>query len=344
MTNKYFSKALLYDERNNSFLMMILSSLIYVSNLLSFFINYFNSGLLDFRQLLSVSYGPFIFFTIIVLIESYNHKSDKYNLMLSEPYKRDTIIITKFISYLIGIIIPILIYGILCSIIVFCINGSFSLSTHTTLWTLWRDIFYITLICSLVSAMIQFFQTIFGKPFMAFLMPIVFFFIMIPLTFQLIVLLTSDKIPYLKHFLLYLKDDLIPNILDFFVQYTINTNNLFSNFILPSLIMLILTLVFLIAAVLLNRKIQFENISEMFMFRWVHTIFNTLLSILFSCITVAIVSVLASLLLHEAGINPKLEFSNPDVVLLFVDFILVILSVFYYKLFAKIQRKRALSC
>lgn len=344
MSNKYFSKALLYDERNNTYFMISLCGIFYLFNFFAFFASYYNTGYYTFSTIFSINGAFPIIFLLVGLFESYSHKSDKYSLMLTQPYKRDTIIITKFISYFIGIAVPLLAYGLLSSIIVFIFNGSFSVEGKYTLGTLWRNLFLLILICSLISAFVQFLQTLFGKSFMAFLLPFLLIFVAIPLIFTALIPLTSGKIPFLKTFLIYLTDNFLPNTFQSFMVYIMNPNDLLINKVVIVFAILLLTLAFLAASILLNRRIKFESISDLFMFGCVRTIFKIVCAILAACITVLLVLVITALIAVKLELGHFSSFINQDIILLFVDCILVAISILYYRLFNKIEKRRDLSC
>ena len=119
--NKYFSKALFYDDMSKSsvpnFCMVFIAMIIPILNLFS---NRTLENILSKYHTLEEGIEVIILFMCIASIasiyESYNNKDRKYEFMLSQPYSRDAIVITKFISTAIAAIIPIIIYGVMSTI------------------------------------------------------------------------------------------------------------------------------------------------------------------------------------------------------------------------------------
>ena len=97
MNKKYFSKALCYADRAQYFSILIITSLFLVFSSLVCMMD----GPKSMYHLLDISLIsiPIILINSLIIFFSYTSKKSKQFYMTTQPYSRDAMIITKFISF-----------------------------------------------------------------------------------------------------------------------------------------------------------------------------------------------------------------------------------------------------
>ncbi len=315
--SKYFSKALCYDEIRKCAGTFGLVSVILIIKLIDFIKNQ-SRGIDSAREFEeAVVFATFFMVCGIIanLYESYNHKDCKYGFMLTQPYKRDAIVITKFLTTILSVIIPLLIYGIIVSIIYIITPevGSFK--------DLWVNILLSISIGSLVAAIIQLFNKLIGNSGFAILMPIILCAIL-PMLIVSIIVLTPISL-YAENIAMIL-DPVVISI----------GEALRSNVILFPIILIGISGVTLYLSILLNRRIDYEKTSDLFLFKFVDTFFGYLVSLF---ITIGLVALSIWIIMEMFAIG----ISRPNLfVLIAIDIVIIILTIVIKKSIYYFKRRR----
>ena len=284
--NKYLSKALIYDKRVDIISITITSFVVYAINFIPFFSNFFNKGHYEYSTLLNL--GVFLpsMFIISLAISMYSYKDVKYSHFLTEPYKRDTIAITNLLIPILLSAFSLMLYGIIVTLI-FTFKGN-SLDAIGMLWS--RILFILTLLM-LINSLIQFSQMLFGNYIAGTLIPF-FFALVAPISILFLSSLVSDKIPFLKksvHSSIILLGRIFKKIFES-ISFVSENNNTASFVYSPSSVteinpimpmsFFIISILLILLTIKLNRKLRFENISKVFMFKWMEKIFLIISSLL----------------------------------------------------------------
>ena len=352
MNRKYFSKALLYDERKNIIISMLAQAFMFFMVILMFIADIHNfridnSTVRNTTVLASqIPYELIFFICIIMTLYSYKNKESKYSFLFTQPYSRDSILITRIVAHMVTYTVPIIIYGIVSSILIIANKSLFHASASHLIYTLVSRLLSLFVMLTLIVVAIHLLEMLFGKSTAAWLLPFPIA-ILAAMEARGIYEVTSTKIPFLK--------DAMHNIYDFcHDNFGFPSGDyLFKDFwaITSLIIILIIALVFYIS-IILHRKIQFENISGTFMFGFVEKIFRFIISMLIvACITVAICIFGAILwyVIHGLStssinsINLNLSNNMEQIVLLFLDIIWAAMTIGIYILIGKIKEKRRLA-
>jgi hypothetical protein len=300
MKNKYFSPALFYDEVRSIIFGATLCNILFLAlasySFLVFPMNILNNSTESISVKMPVG---FLYIVIIaVLFTSYNNKDIKYSFMLTQPYSRDAIIITKTVGFMLTYTIPLIIYGIMASSIL--IQNKLGLGSNygVAFNLLFTKLFATFVTLTFIVMLMQLMQMLFGKNALAAVIPFgigVIGFI----TMGIIYIFASDKLPFIR------------NIIDFILKTLVgygyeNENGLFillgkymkNGDVKISIILAILSILLLFICILLNRRIKTENTSNPYMFKIVEIVTNIIASI--SIVTlVSLLVVVAVELIHE---------------------------------------------
>ncbi|MGL5085529.1 MAG: hypothetical protein ACRC68_07395 [Clostridium sp.] len=278
--NKYFSKALFYDETRKCIGTFTLTSVILIIKIIEFF---------TFKSIDTNKYASFddavVFTSFFIacgimanLYESYNNKEAKYGFMLTQPYKRDAIVFTKFITTILSFIIPLLIYGIISTVI---LMGNSSLDLVKELWST----ILVSISCaSLITATIQLSNKFIGVTVIATFMPIVAV-VIFPVLMVVLLGLTPIYV-YSEEITSFLKP-IIENLVRLLPVDTMSQADVM---IIFSVIIIALTIIVLGLSIILNRKIAYEKTTDLFLFKSVEVFFTYLVSLFLAVIIVIFIT------------------------------------------------------
>lgn len=344
MDKKYFSKAVLYDEKKNIIMSMLAHGFLFFITILMFWssISIYKSDDTKVHNtsvlINNIPYGLMYIICIFTIFYSYNNKESKYNFFFTQPFSRDSIIITRILAHMISYTIPMVFYGIISSILILIHKDIYGDNIHSLIRELNSTLFTLFIVLTIMNLSIHLLEMLLGKSIAAGILPIPIC-VLIAMEYFGITQVTSKKIPLLR--------GLYKNIEHYFNRfYDITTNyidviNYHFNFIQSILVILLIALVFYIC-VLLNRKIKIENISNTFMFKVVEKIFIFLISMLIVAIFSIMLICLICAVLYV--IFQSKEFTTSDnatqIMLLFMDIIMAVMSIAVYKLIIKITEKR----
>jgi hypothetical protein len=360
--NKYFSKALFYVERRERLFALAANIFLCGSCFMNFSftlaayannrIEYYNDPFTIVQGL----YGWFIFFAIAAVIASYNQKDKKYYYLLTQPYSRDSIIITKTISYAVSYTIPVVVYGIACFILMTVNKSSLGDNYSFFCSQLFLVLFGLIAALTLITTIIQLMQILFGKTFSAILIP-VFMYNMLFLHFEIAKNFITNRLIFLRDFYSYAASFLRGHneIIIGDITYKSLTDITSSYFYKPtpfySLIVILFSIVIVVITVALNRRIKAENTAEVFMFSFSEKIFRVILSMVltvFSTLFIAmIIYYLISLIIgtnvstyfiSKYGLKEK-ELIEHNIYL-FINVLWIPMYMLVYKILGKPMNKR----
>ncbi len=347
MNKKYFSLAILYDERKNIVVSMLAQSFMLLMPILMFIIgikDLRNNGGRDGSTVLKhgIPYFMIIVICIVTVFYSYNNKESKYSFLFTQPISRDSIILSRIFAHIASYTVPIIIYGFISSILIYTNKSLFSRSASYLISNLIFRLLVLFIVLTMIVMVIHLLQMLFGKSIAAGVFSILIAMIG-SLEFLAIQQVVSSKIPFLKTIMKHIIDfsyDILSYIMggfqstSFYSWYTVV-------FILSSL------LIFYIC-VLLNRRIQAENISGLFMFSFVEKIVR----FIFSMLIVAFFTVFLSLFIAFIcyifnGSATMFNFEDSDntaqIVLLILDIVWSTLTIIVYRLIGRIVNRRRLT-
>jgi hypothetical protein len=360
--NKYFSKALFYVERRERLFALAANIILYVSCFMNFSFTlaaYVNNRIKYYKDPFTIVqglYGWFIFFAIAAVIASYNQKDKKYYYMLTQPYSRDSIIITKTFSYATSYTIPAVVYGIACFILL-TINKS-SLGDNYSFFCsqLFLVLFGLVAALTLITAIIQLMQMFFGKTISAILMP-VFMYYMFFLHFEIAKNFITNRLIFLRDFYRYAAAFL-------WGHYEINIGELtykslpditssyfYKPTFLSSILILLSSIIIFTVTVALNRRIKAENTAEIYMFSFSEKIFRVLLSMVLTVFSTLFIAMIiyylislivdknvSALLISKYGLKEK-ELIEHNIYL-FINIIWLPMYMLVYKVLGRLLNKR----
>lgn len=318
--DKYFSKALFYDETRKCVVASTLISAILMKEIIDFFTD--KHEVVDKLGRLSdgVIFASFLMVCGIIanLYESYNNKDCKYGFMLTQPYKRDAIVVTKFLTTILSVTLPLLIYGVIVSFIYM------SNTEGKLLKDLWGTILLTISMCFFIAAIIQLSNKLIGNTIVAIFMPMVLA-IITPLVLGIILLVTP----------LALYRDNFAERIDPIITSTGRTLNLYP--ILVPIIFILISLVVVCLSILLNRRIAYEKTSDLFLFKFVEIFFAYFASIFISTVMVGI-SIVLVVKIFEITLNDNMY---NFFVLSILDIVIISLTIVIKKLLYKVKRRMA---
>jgi hypothetical protein len=356
MKNKYFSPALFYDEVRSIIFGATLCNILFLAlasySFLVFPMNILNNSTESISVKMPVGFLYIV--TIAVLFTSYNNKDTKYSFMLTQPYSKDAIIITKTVGFILTYTIPLIIYGIMASSIL--VQNKLGLGSNygVAFNVLFLKLFATFVTLTFIVMLMQLMQMLFGKNALAAVIPFgigIMIFINMGITYNF----ASDKLPFIK--------TSIDFILDKLVGYGYkNQNGLFillgkymkNGDVKISIILAVLSVLLLFICIMLNRRIKTENTSNAYMFKIVEIVTNIIASI--SIVTVAsLLLVIAIQLIHERLVGTtvtraiSLRYGAEtrenivEVVKLVFNIAWIPLSFYMYKLLVYISKKRTVA-
>lgn len=362
MNNKYFSKALFFDERRTiifpagSIFILLFTNIIKFIEMYPVLLKNTDSDLRATSIFLSIPYVPILIICLLSVFYSYNNKESKYSFMLTQPFGRDAIIVTKTAAFITSYTLPIFLYGVSSSIIITSNNFLFGQNSKILLQSLFASLLTLFTILTFTIMIVQLMQMLFGKNPVAFTFPAVLTLSLVT-DIGIIYPFISTKIPFLKN--------IIGRILDFILGNNGLTQSkgshrdifgLIDNFFNKSplaacFVFVLISFSILLICILLNRKIKSENISGLFMFKPMENIFkiiiSMLISVLLSLLIFLIIYFIASKVtgaLSNSEIIEKLNLNLTDnmanILLIFIDILWVALTVFAYKMLGKAMNKR----
>ncbi len=364
--NKYFNKALFYTEKKNILASMSAYGIFYAIALLQFSGNFFAlkrisklSNITDYTTpayTLNFMYFFFFAFCITTVVYSYMEKDKKYYFMLTQPYSRASIIVTKTISFIISIIVPAIIYGVI-SFLILAFNKTYLGSNFGKLSVdLFLKLFSIIAILVLLSTLLQLFQMVFGKMIAGVIFPVIYV-CMVFLSLSLMKNFVSKKIGVIRTAIEYINTFLFsPGKLHVgeksFSTLSFSTINYMDKcFFLTSIILLLISTILVYATIKLNSKIKAENTSDIFMFRFSEVIFKVIFSLTFTIIGSLIISGLlyylysavlgmnySTYLMNNYGIQGKESIEHN--LYLVLNILWIPIFTLIYRLFSKIMNRR----
>lgn len=331
--NKYISKALIYDKKKEIILFSQFIFFMYAINLLDFFSKLIREGYSNYTILLNL--GVFLpsVFVISLTIDLYTNKEAKYFHLLTEPQKRDRVAITNLLIPILSFTFALILYGIIVTIIF--VTKGYALNT---IGLLWNKLIFIFALLLLINSLIQISQMLFGNYIAAFVIPL-FFSVGIPFSLGFLSKLVSDKISLFKNLLNYMIDIYAKHFVVFFetIGFAINNDTasiVYSpesvtniNLLIP-FILFVLSIILMFLTIKLNERLKLENITKIFMFKWVEKIFF----IVTSLVSLTIITLVITITF------PILDINNQNV-LLIIDICLIPLSILVYKIVSKVWYK-----
>lgn len=311
--SKYFSKALLYTDKKTLISSFIAYSVFLIFGLLAFILALYRSvSLDDFKQIniLNIEavnpsyiainmYVVFIVICIVTIVNLYNDKDKKYYYMLTQPYTRDSIIITKTIGAAISYVIPIVVYGIVC-IIIMTVNHNYYGIYYTQIASqLLVRLLTLIILLTFITVFIQLMQMLFGRCMNAVVLPPILYF-MLFLSSTIMGQFISKKIDFLRQ----LNNSI--------AQYVFNLQELLylmlryidKPYWLASIMFSLASAAIVYITILLNRKVAAENTFNMFMFKSSETVFKIVFTLFITLVSTLFISgVLYYICSSVKGIN-----------------------------------------
>lgn len=339
MNKKYFSKALCYADRAQYFSILIITSLFLVFSSLVCMMD----GPKSMYHLLDISLIsiPIILINSLIIFFSYTSKKSKQFYMTTQPYSRDAMIITKFISFSLSFIIPVVIYGVIVSLLYLTgtagITDIIDSAVNSPMLFLWKNIFIISISFISVVSGLQFLQVIFGKCKYAFLVPFIFISFIIPITITLIILYLTGVSSALGNYLI----DITKSITNHLMSY--------GDFILENpgwalISDLLHIVIFTPLTIFLNRKVKSEKTGDIFIFKPIELICKILFAAFIGFCAISIIGAILLLICAKITSN-SIDIDIPDTVTRIICIIILLsgtgLSVLSYKIINKIQARRA---
>lgn len=321
--NKYFSKAVFYSERKNIIYSMLAYSLLYISVIYALLRN------LSGHQLHS-SYIPpspvqfiptfiqvFAIISLLHVFASYSEKNKKYNFMLTQPYNKDAILITKSAGFVLSYSMPTIAYGMITSVIVILNKAhyadTFTGDTYkTALYGIFLAVLCIIGVLSFLVMLLQFLQMCFGNSAAAFVLPPIMLMILF-LAINLAAQFTSSKLGPIREWFKFAANPLFyyhamsngtfkySSLSQIGAQYISNLNGL------VSIIFLLIALVLFYISIVLNKKAKAENTSNIFMFSFSEAAFKIVFSLF---ITIAATLMLGAVLYYLAASVKGMNYST----------------------------------
>lgn len=303
MDNKYISKALLYDERKIIVGSMLAYSFLYLINILIFLnslpilrnradtfssINSLDEHLkfLDpYLTLANIPYIPLAAICLIAIYQSYDHKDVRYSFMLTQPYSRDSIVISKSAASIIGYTVPMAVYGLLSILLLSLNKDIYGVHLAPMINMILTNLFFAFVMLTLMVSVLQLSQMLFGKNNAAFFMPPALIFIF-AISLGAMTLLSSKYIPYLRNILdalgscffgsyVIIGSKEYPSLASIIIDYLNNPT------LIPSIAILALAGLITYLCIILNRRVKAENTSGLFMFKFTEVLYKIILSLFF---------------------------------------------------------------
>jgi hypothetical protein len=321
--NKYISKAVFYSERKKIIYSMLAYSLLYILEAYGFLSEF--SAHQPNRPYLPPNPVHFIptfiqLFAVISLLQvfaSYSEKSKKYNFMLTQPYSKDAILITKSAGFVLSYLVPTIAYGIIASIIVILnkahYTDTFTGETYkTALVAIFLGALCIIALMSLLVMLLQFLQMCFGNSAAAFVLPPIMLMILF-LAITLAAQFTSSKLGPIREWLKFATNPLLyyhvmsngtfkySSLSQLGAEYFSNLNGL------VSITFILIALVLFYICILLNRRSKAENTSNIFLFSFSEAVFKIVFSLF---ITIASTLIIAAVLYYLAASVKGMNYST----------------------------------
>lgn len=300
--SKYFNKALFFAERRIMLGSMAAYSLIYLSCLLQTFIDMrlpakvLNEILPEppYRAV-NVLYLWFVAIAIISVLISYFEKDKKYYFMLTQPFSRDSIIVTKTAGFLISFLVPTILYGITSYIVLIANQNYFGSYYGVFSQHLLLTLLGLTAVITFITMFDQLMQMLFGKAIAGVIFPIVLYFM---LFFSLNIggSFISKRLGFLKNVVGYVNSLLFNHGTSFVNSGEFQSASIYAlKYIENPKIYISLALIALAAAIFylslqLNRRINAENTSSLFLFAFSETIFKVIFSLAITIVGSLIIS------------------------------------------------------
>lgn len=370
--NKFFSRAIFYTEKKNRAYSMAAFSWIYLYGIYDILVNLYttrNDKAFFPPNPTDIIYNFISAFIIIVLlsvINSYMDKEKKYYFMLTGPYSRDSIIVTKTISTISSFLIPTIIYGLISFIIVllnkkyyYFYNQYVGNEFSRIIPQLFLGILFIISILTFVVMLLQLLQMCFGKSAAGIILPFILLAALSVLS-SMLSYFTSKKLGPIRDFWEFL-DNIVFNkgaalgaVIDGVPQskslYEMASEYLNSFNLWISLSLILVSIVILYVSVLLNRKLKAENTSNIFSFKFTEVIFKAVfsffatvvISLIFGSIAFSIMSLIAGKpytthLISKYGLSGKENIEHT--IYLILNILWIPLTVLVYKFFSKLMKK-----
>lgn len=370
--SKYFSKAVFYTERKNRIYTMLAFTLIYLfsiyQNIVYLYAVKKDNAFSPPNPTHIINFGMYTFLVIVLLsvINSYMNKDKKYYFMLTEPYSRDSIIITKTMSLISSFAVPTLIYGFISFIIValnkkyyYFYNQYIGDEFSKVMLQLFLGILFIIAILTFITMLLQFLQICFGKSIAGIILPFIMLAALSTLS-SLLSYFTSRKLGPIRDFWEFMDNivfnygaalgaviDGVPQSKSLY-QLTAEYHNNFNPWI--SLALILISIVLLHGSILLNRKLQAENTSNVFSFKFTEVIFKAvfsffiavIVSLMFAGIAFSILSLIVggpytTHLIEKYGLSGKENIEHT--VYLVLNILWIPFTIWVYKLFGKVMKK-----
>lgn len=374
--SKYLNKALFYDERKNIIFSFILYGLMYfvaLYQLLDFTGSRKNDILTASNSLASDMdiYSVFhdqksiLLFSIICIClatlgMSYTNKDKKYYFLLTQPIKRDSLILSKTAVFLISYSVPLIIYALLCILIVKINPSVFGYNSGSSIKLILENTLTIFTLLTSVTTFYQLMQVLFGKNSIALTFPPILCFIF-SINMLFLRAFTSEKISFIKELFEILSELLITGEEDILIgdkTYkslpTLAGSYISTNDTLTSLILIILCTLIICLCVYLNKRVAAEKTSELFLFAPVKVIFKIILSLFIINIITFILSIIFYLiylnvtgtaittdLMNKYGIDGKENIEQT--LYLIYDICLIPLWILSYKILGKTMNKKGVA-
>lgn len=364
--NRYFSKALFYTEKKNLINSMLAYSLIYVYGIV-----YLIGALNESQKYKTLPPNPtdifgssiFLFIAICLtsVIYSYSEKHKKYNFMLTQTYSRDSIVITKTISFVLCYLIPTIIYGILAFIIL-AINKNHFIGDpwgnyyNEVVSKLLLGILCIIAVMSFLTLVLEFFQMCFGNCIAGVILPVIMAAIL-SLSSSIIGQFISNKLGALRSYwhnfnnLQFNSVTASNGSISYKSLQQLITEYLHYFNISVSLILIAISVLLFYACILLNRKIKVESTANLFLYNFTEisfkAVFSLFITVTGSLIIFGILYYLGSsvigmncstYLINKHGLQGKENIEHT--IYLVLNILWIPLFAFVYKVFGLILNKR----
>lgn len=367
--NSYFNKAVFYTEKKNRNSSMLAFSLIYFFELYNTIIQLYaaknDKAFVPPTPTYVFGNAGFLFICIALtsIVYSYLEKDKKYYFMLTQPYSRDSIIITKTVSFIASYTIPTIVYGIVSYIIValnkkyyYFYNQYIGDYYSVVIPKLFLGVLCIIAVLTFLVALLQFFQMCFGKCIAGVVLPFIMLMIL-SLTSNIMSYFISRKLGPLRDLwqdftnLMFKSMVIVDGVPQYKSLAQLTWDYLLNFNLYVSLVLLLISAVLFYLSVLLNRKIKAENTSNIFLFKFTEAsfkaVFSLFTSIILSLMLGAILYYLISkilgqnfytYLMFKYGISGKENIEHS--LYLVLDILWIPLTILVYKLFSKIMDKR----
>ncbi|OPJ64899.1 hypothetical protein [Clostridium oryzae] len=357
MKNKLFSTALLFDDMRNIIYSAAISMFVIILFSFGFFSQPNNYILRNYYphskhfQVFVDNTGVLFFvvsIAVITLLAFYNNKETKYGYVMAQPVSRDSFVVTKIIGLIISYTVPFIFY-ILISMILITMNTSFPSGIKFEAYKYVLLLVFITFcMTTFIVIFFQSMQLLFSNNISAIAMPAV---MVACVAFEIASLYfsASPKIGFIRTFIDYLCNKLlgtpgdfgiIPAFMDFCSAHKI----------IGGIIFLLTAAIFLAINIMLNRKIKYENLSNIFTFKTLKNIFKAIVSLFIVMSLELLLLLLAFFIGYVTGINfdgfIEQSLRNHifrefcEYLLLVINISWIPLTVLVYKLIGKIENRR----